>query len=223
MQEDTHSSPFVVIEGLDGAGTTTQARCVAEALRARGRSVNLSCEPTDGPIGQMIRQMISLEVGIEEGGKKRALGREALALLFAADRLYHLEAIIEPALKRGEVVISDRYYHSSLVYQGDVDEEDRVDYEWVRQINGRARRPDLTVYLEADVELSLARMAGRESFDIFESREKLARLQVRYGEVMGFLGAQGHEILRLDAALAVEELTAQILEALEERFFKSSS
>lgn len=218
------SPPFVVIEGLDGSGTTTQAQRVTAALRARGQAVNLSCEPTDGPIGQLIRQMISMEIAIEEAGEeRRPMGRETLALLFAADRLYHLEAIIEPALQRGEWVISDRYYHSSLVYQGDVDEEDRVDYEWVRQINSRARQPDMTVFLQADVELSLSRLAGRESFDIFESRQKLTRLQKRYEEVMGFLAAQGQAILRLDAARPAEELTDQILEALAQGFSRSDS
>lgn len=213
----------MVIEGLDGAGTTTQAQRVADALLARGQAVNLSCEPTEGPIGTMIRQMISLEIGVGQGQEKRAVGRETLALLFAADRLYHLEAIIEPALKRGEVVISDRYYHSSLVYQGDVDGEDRVDYEWVRQLNSRARTPDLTIFLQADVELSLKRMAHRRSFDIFESRQKLTRLQERYEEVMDFLTAEGQQILRLDAARSVEELTDQILASLDQRFFKSDS
>lgn len=212
---------FIVLEGLDGAGTTTQSERLARALRSQGRQCHQTCEPSRGPIGEMIRQMLRLEIGIEdEQGGLRPVGRETLALLFAADRLHHVEAEIEPALKEGAVVISDRYYHSSLVYQGDIDpgdgegEGEKVDYDWVRQINGRARVPDLTIFLEAPVELCLERLQARQSFEIYETREKLTRLERRYAEVMEMLEKEGQRILRLDASLSRESLTERILGAL---------
>ena len=207
--------PFIVIEGLDGAGTTTQTRRVAEMLRDRGQPTVTSCEPSRGPVGTLIRQMLSLRITVPDlKGGHRPVGRETLALLFAADRLDHLEAEVEPTLAVGKAAISDRYYHSSLVYQGDVDEDDSVDYGWVRRINERARVPDLTVFLEAPVELCLERLADRERREIYESRRKLARLEKRYDEVMSFLEKEGQPVLRLDASQAVEELTERIVEAV---------
>ena len=207
--------PFVVIEGLDGAGTTTQTRRVAETLRQKGQPVSTSCEPSDGPIGMLIRQMLSKRITVfdEEQGH-RAVGRQTLALLFAADRLDHLRAQVEPALSRGEVAITDRYYHSSLVYQGD-SADGNFDYRWVEEINGRARTPDLTVYLEASAQVCLSRISERGRRDIYESREKLERLERRYEEVMQRVEARGEEVLRLDATASVQELTRAIVEAIE--------
>ncbi len=203
--------PFIVIEGLDGAGTTTQTRRVAEMLRDRGQPTVTSCEPSRGPVGTLIRQMLSLRITVPDlKGGHRPVGRETLALLFAADRLDHLEAEVEPTLAAGKAAISDRYYHSSLVYQGEGEGED-VDYEWVRTLNERARRPDLTVFLEAPVELCLQRMAHRGSRDIYESRSSLQRLHRRYQQVMNLLAAEGENILRLDAALPKEEITEAIV------------
>lgn len=210
-----NNPPFVVIEGLDGAGTTTQTRRVAKVLRSKGQPVSTSCEPSDGPIGVLIRQMLSRRITVydDEGGH-RPVGRQTLALLFAADRLDHLEAEVEPALSRGEVAISDRYYHSSLVYQGD-STEGGFDYEWVDEINSRAQSPDLTVYLEATAKLCLSRIADRERRDIYESREKLKRLERRYEEVMDRVEGRGERVLRLDATRPVEELTQKIVGAIE--------
>src|SRR5258705_309057 len=99
---------FIVLEGLDGAGTTTQTERLAAALRARGQTVLATAEPTDGPVGRLLRRFLSGELEIEE---------TAQALLFAADRLHHLQNQIEPTLAGGAIVISDRYYLSNLAYQ----------------------------------------------------------------------------------------------------------
>ncbi len=210
---------FLVIEGLDGAGTTTQSRRVADALRKKGQPVSVSREPSDGPIGVLIRQMLSMRVTIPgDDGQPEPVGRETLALLFAADRLDHIDAEIGPALGRGEIALSDRYYHSSLAYQGDVDGEESVDYGWVQQINSRARAPDLTIFLQASVDLCLGRLDDRGRRDIYESREKLERLCRRYEEVMNLLDERGEKILRLDASRPVDELTDCIVEEIETSF-----
>src|SRR5215510_4380033 len=115
---------LIVLEGIDGAGTTTQAGKLVEALRREGRDAHLTREPSDGPIGRLLREILS--------GKHAPVDATTMALLFAADRADHLQREVEPALKRGAVVVSDRWYHSSLAYQGS--EEDR---EWILTVNGR--------------------------------------------------------------------------------------
>lgn len=205
---------FVAIEGLDGAGTTTQTEAVARALDAAGQPVSISCEPSDGPVGMLIRQMLARRITVvDDEGQHRAVDRETLALLFAADRMDHLQAEVEPALARGAVAISDRYYHSSLAYQGDVDDDDStVDYQWVEAINDRARTPELTIFLDAPVELCIQRLTYRSRRDLYENRRKLERLHRRYDEVMDRLEERGERITRLDAARPVDELTERIVD-----------
>lgn len=204
--------PFVVIEGLDGAGTTTQARLLVEGLQEVGQPAHLSREPSDGPIGVLIRQMLARRVVVPQGDGYAPIGRQTLALLFAADRLDHVRAEVEPALAAGAVAVSDRYYHSSLVYQGDVDDQDEMDLRWVRAINERARVPDLTIFLQAPAELCLGRIASRSRRDLYETEAKLRRLEQRYDEVISAMEEDGEAIVRLDAARRPEELAAEIRE-----------
>lgn len=204
---------FIVIEGLDGAGTTTQASRLVARLRDAGREAILTAEPTGGPIGSMIRQMLSRRIVTPDGD---AINRESLALLFAADRLDHVSSLVDPARRRGTDVVSDRYYHSSFVYQGDVDDSEHFDVAWVRELNRRAPVPDLTIFLEIPVSVSLQRLGDRAQRDIYETREKLTRLERRYDQVMALLESEGEPILRLDATLAVDQLSDLILAAAEE-------
>lgn len=99
---------FIVLEGIDGSGTTTQLSRVSAALRTLGHRVHETREPTGGRIGKLIREQLSDPSGVSA---------RCLALLFAADRIDHLDREILPALARGEVVVCDRYVMSSLVYQ----------------------------------------------------------------------------------------------------------
>ncbi|MFP4599117.1 MAG: dTMP kinase [Persicimonas sp.] len=213
MSELFESPPFVVIEGLDGAGTTTQTGLLVERLIAEGQPAVGTREPSDGPVGVLIRQMLSQRVvtPTADGGVE-PVGREVLALLFAADRLDHIRAGVEPARAAGKAVVSDRYYHSSFAYQGDVDDGDEMDLEWVRTLNERAITPDVTIFLEASVDLCLSRMGGRASRDIYETREKLERLERRYAQVMDALEEEGERIVRLDAGRSKDELAQEIFE-----------
>lgn len=154
---------FIVLEGIDGSGTTTQAGRVAAALRERGRTVVETHEPGSGPIGVEIRKLLKPEASPPAG---------LLPLLFAADRLEHLANVVKPALERGEVVICDRYTLSSLVYQG-------LEHApaWILEINTHAISPSLTFLLDLPAEVALERVNARgglaERFDRLEVQQRL--------------------------------------------------
>src|SRR4051812_23154926 len=136
---------FIVLEGLDGAGTTTQADRLGSWLRAQGRKVHVTAEPTAGPIGGLIRLALGKRLVTQAGA---ALAPEALALLFAADRLDHWESDIAPKLARGVDVLSDRYLLSSIAYQS-VENE----MGWIESVNSRVPPPDLTLFLRVRPEV----------------------------------------------------------------------
>lgn len=164
---------FIVFEGLDGAGTSTQLQRMAHRLRSEGYRVRTTREPSDGPIGVLIRQALRGRVRETAGA---SIAPEALALLFAADRIDHLRDVVEPALASGAVVLSDRYLHSSLAYQSV-----ECDPEWVVQINSRARDPDLVVHVEVAVETSVGRIFGRgDALERFEGSETLSAVAASY-------------------------------------------
>ena len=200
------------MEGLDGAGTTTQADLLCRFLRDSNHGAVLTAEPSGGPIGTMIRQMLSRRI-VQPSGE--SIDRETLALMFAADRLDHVASLVEPALERGAHVVSDRYYHSSFVYQGDIDGSEEFDITWVRQLNDRARTPDMTFFFDVPVDVSLERLGERAQRDIYETREKLTRLEARYNQVVDLLQSEGEPILRLDATRPIADLAAEIQSHVE--------
>src|SRR3990172_733300 len=109
---------FLVLEGLDGAGTTTQAQRPPAGMREHGRKVHLTAEPSGGPVGVMVRQVLTRRIAGVPGARGTAeFDAAALALLFAADRLDHVAVEIAPRLAAGVDVVSDRFTLSSLAYQ----------------------------------------------------------------------------------------------------------
>ena len=194
---------LIVLEGLDGAGTTTQARRLADHLNARGRAAHVTREPSDGPIGVLLRQMLT-------GGHAipgQALSQSTFGLLFAADRLDHLQREVEPRLAAGVTVISDRWYHSSLAYQGT-----GADRDWIIALNARARRPDLTLFLQVRAEVAAARRAaaGRVQ-ELFEDIRMQEEVAAGYRATNADLIAQGERIETLDGEATQDEVFAQIL------------
>lgn len=151
------SGLFIVFEGPDGAGTTTHCKLLAETLRMEGRDVLLTAEPTDGPIGLGIRQLL------KEGGVNGA----ALQILFTADRADHVEKI-EQALKKGHVVICDRYIPSTVAYGSALG----LDVRWLKEMNEPFRKPDLTLLLLPPRAVCEDRLKWRSSTDALE-HEKL--------------------------------------------------
>jgi dTMP kinase len=191
---------FVVLEGVDGAGTTTQAARLAAALRSQGRSVRVTREPSDGPIGSLIRLVLT--------GRLANPGWQAMALLFAADRMDHLNAEILPFLESGGVVISDRYDASSLAYQSVSSGEDTVD--WIRALNSYARRPDLVLVLSVPAETAEARRNARGGAEeLYEKRELQRALAKFYVELSTHMPADTIEIL--DGTQTADEVTRALL------------
>jgi dTMP kinase len=205
------SGALIVLEGLDGAGTTTQARWLVDRLRASDRAAHLTREPSDGPIGRLIRDMLGGHHRLPSG---EAIGQDAFTLLFAADRLDHLQREVEPAIAAGALVVSDRYYHSSLAYQGT-----GAARAWIMTLNERARRPDLTIFLRVGPEVAAARRraAGRTD-ELFEDAAMQARVATGYESVLGKLAADGEAIVILDGERPLEDVAAAILAAVEERW-----
>ncbi|BDG07668.1 dTMP kinase [Anaeromyxobacter paludicola] len=200
---------FLVLEGLDGSGTTTQAERLAQALRARGREVRVTAEPSRGPVGQQARLVLS---GRLRGGGGEELDPSALALLFAADRLDHLQAEILPALARGADVVCDRYTLSSLAYQSIT----TGDMAWVAALNARARPPDLTLFLEVSPRTALARRyaasAEREIFEVPAFQRKVARA---YRLALARVEASGERVAVVDGEGTPEAVTAALLESID--------
>ncbi len=189
---------FIVLEGIDGSGTTTQAARLAGSLRDAGHAVVSTREPSDGPIGLVLRQALTRRlVGLSD---------RVLALLFAADRLDHLASVVEPALAAGKVVVSDRYVLSSLAYQGM-----RLPPSWVESLNAAARAPDLTLFLEVDPRTAARRRHGRggpeEIFDADAVPRAVARAYARVVRKH----ARAQRVVRVDGRGAPDEVARQIL------------
>jgi dTMP kinase len=158
---------LIVIEGLDGAGLSTQAALLAEYLRGKNKKVLLTKEPTSLPIGKLIKSALR---------RTQKVSLLALQLLFAADRAEHLEKEIEPALRANHIVISDRYILSSLAF-GSVDN----DLEFLKQINARFRRPNLTVIIDTPPKVCLERIKkNRDNIELFEEEQRLEKVREQF-------------------------------------------
>ncbi len=194
---------LIVIEGLDGAGTTTQVRRLVEHLTAQGKPAHGTREPSDGPIGRLIREMLTGGHAIE--GEKLSQG--TFGLLFAADRLDHLQREDEPKLRAGTTVISDRWYHSSLAYQGT-----GADRDWIAMLNARARRPDLTIFLHVRPEVAAQRRAAaRRKEELFEDLRMQQEVDAGYKATIAELQAAGERIETIDGEEAEDQVFAAIL------------
>jgi dTMP kinase len=199
---------LLVLEGLDGAGTTTQSRLLGERLRAEGRPVHVTAEPSGGPVGALVRQVLTRRVAGRGGGD---FDPAALALLFAADRLDHHAVEIAPKLADGVDVVSDRYTLSSLAYQGLA----VGDAGWVEAVNARAPAADLTVFLRARPEVALRRRrAASLDREIFEVSTFQRRVAASYEEAIGLLRARGEEVVELDGEAPVEAVAEAVWAAV---------
>jgi dTMP kinase len=185
---------FIVIEGIDGTGKSTQAKRLAEHFRAKGKTVTLSREPTDGPWGTLLRN--SAETG--------RLSPEEEVETFLKDRRQHVEEVIAPALASGGIVILDRYYFSMMAYQG----ARGFDPQEIRQINETfAPIPDILLILDLKVDTALERIGSRgDTANEFEQMDNLNRCR----EI--FLSLKDEPFARLvDANGSTDQVTENIL------------
>ena len=192
---------FIVLEGLDGAGTTTQLDKLTEAYENIGKTVVRTFEPTDSEIGRLIRRV--------QRGEIRTTS-ESLALLYASDRHNHLfgeNGIVENA-EKGNIILSDRYFYSSYAYQSSF-----CDPEWVRDINNYPH-PEILIFVDPPVDECLRRINARnEKKEIFEKKEILTRVRENYLKSFENLPSDVR-FLHIEGILSIEETTKRILDFL---------
>lgn len=204
---DKRKGKFFVIEGLDGSGKSSQLALLEKQLIAQGEECYVTCEPSDRPIGRLIRDVLE---------KRLVVTPDTLAALFLADRLDHIQNDEDGILKHlnaGVHVISDRYYWSSYAYHS-LD----VDIKWVIELNRAASkilRPDITVFLDLTADISFDRItANRESQDLFEKKELLQRVRDNYHHAFKLLRKE-EKFAILDADKTIIELAEEIWYTIE--------
>lgn len=164
--------PFIVIEGIDGAGTSTQCKLLVEALKAEGINAEATEEPTPGPIGRLIREGL--------GNTGSSFHHASMSLLFAADRIEHIESMVRPAIESQTAVISDRYLASSMAYQGLWE-----DTQWIQMINSRAIVPSLMIFVDVDTAVAEQRRNDRGGEpEIYETKVIQEKVAQKYKEVL---------------------------------------
>lgn len=196
---------LVAIEGLDGSGKSTLIRSLGRLLEERGIPFLITSEPTDGPIGKIIKGYLA------KGEGERHVILEAL--MFAADRVWHLKEVVEPALKRGKIVLTDRYKYSSIAYQSG----ERPSWDWVEALNLFAPEADLALFLDVSPDACMERLRGtKRAFSVMEEKKTLWTVYRNYLEMVD----QGR-LVRIsgdqDEERMAEEAFRLIMEKREER------
>lgn len=203
---------FIVFEGIDGSGSTTQAALLRDYFIENNQPAILSPEPSDGVIGQFIRKVMQEPILLIKDPQKFD---EQMAYLFAADRHYHLynddNGVFKSIHQDHCHVITTRYYFSSLAYNGYTDQ----DWEFVRRLNQNFPNPDLVIYLDIPVEVSLRRMATRKVKEVYETETKLQQVRQNYRQI--FQDYQG-KLLPLEATKTIEDIHHTIVNYLKHEF-----
>lgn len=204
-----NSSPkFIVFEGIDGAGKTTQIKMLTSHLEALGIKCHITAEPTEYPSGKKIREALS---------GRLAVTPLEMAEMFASDReIHNIHKCdgINACLDSGKTVISDRYYYSSLAYQGSV-----LGYDIVAKLNlenENIRRPDLCIFLDLTPEKSLERIGARADVptEIYENYDYLEKTRKTFFDTFERLRARGENIIIIDAFGTQDEVAERIINAV---------
>ena len=203
---------LIVLEGIDGSGTTTQTERLVEHLRRRGRTAVSTREPSAGPVGRLLREVL---LGHHRISRDVSLDGQTMAMLFAADRFDHLQREVEPILAAGNDVVSDRYLMSSLAYQAE-----EADREWVALLARGVRPPDLTILLDIPIALAAQRrlLAGRPE-ERYDADSYLSRVADNYRR----LARADASAVILDGSAAREDVAAAVVAAVEARFASSAT
>lgn len=191
---------FIVIEGIDGAGKTLHSKNLCLQLHRRGYLARYTAEPSGNVIGRLLRR---------EFLNRRKAPPEVETLLFAADRLQHLRDEVVPTLRRGGIVVSDRYLYASIAYQG----AQKVDIEWIRYVNRFAPKPDLAIYLDVPAEVAMSRIRrGRSLMERLEFEKKVRAIYLKL--------VKDGELTYIDGDRPVEDVDKDILNLTMEAITK---
>lgn len=203
MLKNPYPGKFIVFDGIDGCGKSTQIDLLEDAFRVRGILVHTTAEPTSSLIGGLIRGQIA-------GDWKTS--NECLQLLFSADRLYHVEKEIIPMLKKGISVLCDRYFFSTIAY-GAVT---MGDPEWLLQVNNNVLLPDLVIVLDIDAGKALERIhKTRHGVTLFDKEPFLSRVRENMKNIAGRF--QDISVV-LNADRSIEETQTEIQGVIQKRF-----
>ena len=173
---------FICVEGLDASGKTTQSELLVKNLQKKGFNAVYTTEPSHGWIGRLIRNHVLL-------GKNR-LYVVLEALLFAADRVDHLEREVMPALTEGKIVVSDRYLYSSLAYQGAAG----LDLKWIEEVNKWAKKPDLTIYIDIPPDVVLQRLKRKKSvMENLQNQQQVREIYLKLVKAHGLRLVDGNK------------------------------
>jgi dTMP kinase len=205
---------FITFEGIDGSGKTTQLRLLAERLRHAGRDVVEAVEPGGTEIGRQIRAIVL-------DGRNTQLTPRAEILLYFASRAQNVEEVIRPALAAGQTVLCDRFTDSTLVYQGYGRGLGAEVVLTLHQIACQGLQPDLTVFVDIDLDESLARARGRNVTSLScetrlddESREFHKRVRDAY---LALAAREAHRFIVIDGAASVEEVAERVWKEVSKR------
>jgi len=207
MTMQSKRARFIVLEGIDGSGTTTQLDRAVTFVQSLGFPTVATQEPSRGPVGRLLREALLGKLTMADGSRME--GR-TMALLFAADRRDHLQREIEPHLAAGTTVISDRYLMSSLAYQAE-----EADRDWVAQLAQGVLQPDLTILLDLPIEVAAKRReaAGRP-VERYDADSYLAKVAGNYRR----LAKQDPTALVLDGSRGKDEVTEALCSVLAPLF-----
>lgn len=195
-------SKFIVFEGIDGSGKSTLSNLLNDKLKEMGESVYKTFEPTDSPIGSVIKNILN----------KRILSDDkTIGALFLADRLDHIQNPVSGMLnylEQGKHVISDRYYYSSYAYHVPM-----LDMDWVIAANkvcADLLRPDIVFFINISAEESMKRLSASRSFlDLFETQEKMEQVIINYKKAIQKEG-KNDQVVIIDGERSVEEIFDEI-------------
>lgn len=199
----TKKARFIVFEGIDGCGKSTQAELLAEYLKKKGQAVELTREHTrDLPAGKLIEEMVN---------RRCTLAGKAQQLLYVVDRIDHTEKVVKPALDSGKTVISDRYWWSTVAYSN---LNDQKEY-FLRIQKGVVLEPDIVVWVDLRPKVALERMNGRaKQLTIFEKQKKLRKIRKGYRWLKEKYPEQ---CLVVDGSKSITEIHQKIVSIMEKR------
>jgi dTMP kinase len=205
MEKNNYPGKFIVLEGLDGSGQSTQAELLKDFLIKKGFEVILTKEPTqDSEAGKKINEILAEKIKIEP---------KTLQELFAQDRKEHLENLVIPALKEGKFVVSDRYFFSSFAFGS----SDGLDLEWLIEINNSFLLPDQTLILKVKPEVCISRIEGRGiEKTLFEKQEKLAKVWQTYE----ILPQRFENTLIINGEKSIEEVFEEVKKVVLSKFLE---